>query len=474
MDESERLIARAALGSPAEAVSLWQQWRETYDPATASDLLVWAGGYLHRNIVAGGARDDYLAGIARYNWVANQRQLLAAHDDLVELAALHPLVTLKSFDASRADGALSLRPVSDIDLYVDAQQIEQVVSWLRRRGYVPLLEASDVELFNRIVPLRGSWNFTRAARAGAPECSIDLHWKFFDGLSALENRRFAHQWTLPTVASFGAVRALIPEARFALMAVQRQAQHDGKDTVLFDAGHIVGQLDLPALVAVASASRSQASVISLLKAIAEFSADPSVRELRDLQKGKRLVDRLSRFVSHERWKAKRLVDRLSRFVSHKRWRAHDLPPVSHSQNCTIVRMTEDLPSGSGWFYLLPGDTWRWSMAPEARLRFDVPKGRSSRRNENLTVRVDVMLNPEAWAVCSAPHLDVICNGNVVGRIDKTVSTGSFAVPLAADSRILDLRLLGTGADLPASDPQSLVFNRIVAPVESVRISLSSQ
>jgi hypothetical protein len=110
MDESERLIARAALGSPAEAVSLWQKWRETYDPATASDLLVWAGGSLHRNIVAGGARDDYLAGIARYNWVANQRQLLAAHEDLVELAALHPRVTLKSFDASRADGALSLRP----------------------------------------------------------------------------------------------------------------------------------------------------------------------------------------------------------------------------------------------------------------------------------------------------------------------------------------------------------------------------
>jgi hypothetical protein len=148
--------------------------------------------------------------------------------------------------------------------------------------------------------------------------------------------------------------------------------------------------------------------------------------------------------------------------------------VGHSQNCIIVRLTEDLPSGSGWFYLLPGDTWRWSMAPEARLSFDVPKGLSSRRNENLTARVDVMLNPVAWAVCSAPQLDVICNGNFVGRIDKTVSTGSFAVPLAADSRIIDLRLLGTGADLPASDPRSLVFNRIVAPVESVRISLSSQ
>ena len=461
MDESERLIARAALGSPSEAVSLWQKWRETYDPATASDLLVWAGGYLHRNIVAGGARDDYLAGIARYNWVANQRQLLAAHDDFVELAALHPLVTLKSFDALRADGALSLRPVSDIDLYVDAQRIERVVSWLRGRGYVPLLKASDVELLDRIVPLRGSWNFTRAARAGAPECRIDLHWKFFDGLSALENRQFARQWTLPTVASFGAVRALIPEARFALMAVQRQAQHDGKDTVLFDAGHIVSQLDLPTLVAVARASRSHASVISLLNAIVEFSADPSAGGLRDT-------------AVRDLQKCERLVDRLSRFVSHKRWRAHDLPPVSHSQNCTIVRLTEDLPSGSGWLYLLPGDTWRWSMVPEARLSFDVPKGLSSRRNENLTARVDVMLNPEAWAVCSAPHLDVICNGNVVGRIDKTVSTGSFAVPLAAGSRSLDLRLLGTGADLPASDPQSLVFNRIVAPVESVRISFSSQ
>jgi len=249
--------------------------------------------------------------------------------------------------------------------------------------------------------------------------------------------------------------------------------------VLFDAGHIVGQLDLPTLVAVARASRSHASVISLLNAIAEFSADPSAGQLRDtavreLQKDERLVDRLSRFVSHKRWKAKRFVDRLSRFVSHERWRAHALPPLSQSQNCPTVRLTEDLSSGSGWFYLLPGDTWRWSMAPEARLRLDVPKGLSSRRNENLMARLDVMLNPKEWAGCSALHLDVICNGNVVGRIDKTGSTGSFAVPLTAGSRTLDLRLLGTGADLPASDPRSLVFNRIVAPVESVRISLSSQ
>jgi hypothetical protein len=461
MDESERLIARAALGSPAEAVGLWRQWRATYDPATATDLLVWAGGYVHRNIVAGGGRDEYLAGLARYNWVANQRQLVAAHDDLVELAAQHSLVALKSFDTSRTDDALSLRPVADIDLYVDARRLRRVVAWLRERGYVPLLDASDIEFFERIVPQRGSWNFTRAAPSGKNECSIDLHWRFFDGLSLAENRRFARRWTRPTDASFGSVRALVPEARFALMALQRQAQDDGKDTVLFDAGHIARDLEPRSLLAVTRASRSHASVLSLLDAIAEFTEAPQVAELRDVV----ATDPAQQASLEDRGQAR--TERRTRRVSRTPLATLG---ANDATDETIVNLTDDLPVGSGWFHRLPSDTWRWSTVPEARLRFAVPPLPASERKTR-TVHVTVELNPTAWAVCSAPFVDVICNGKTIGRIEKATATATFDVPITARTRMLDLRFRGTGADLPAADPRSLVFNRIVAPVETIGVSV---
>jgi hypothetical protein len=461
MDESERLIARAALGSPAEAVGLWQQWRETYDPATASDLLVWAGGYVHRNIVAAGSRDEYLAGIARYNWVANQRQLLAAHDDLVELAALHPLVTLKSFDASRADGALSLRPVADIDLYVDARRVERVVGWLRERGYRALLDVSDFELFERIVPLRGSWNFTRTAGETGVEAGIDVHWKLFDALTVPVNRRFARRWTIPADASFGALRALTPEARFALLAVQRLAQQDDKETALFDAGHLVGELTPQKLVAVARASRSHASVVTLLERLGEFSSSPRIAELReavfdDMQTG--------------RGGANRYEARLPPVDMPRRTGAM---PLTSSE--TVIAARDDLPFGTRWFHVFPGDTWRWTMVSEARLVFGVgADAHATNDAEPTAANFTIRLNQQAWAVCSAQHLDVVCNGQLVGNITKDITELTVTVPLGRRRRTLDLRIRGTGADLPASDPRSLVFNRIVAPVEEIRISLTSR
>ena len=466
MDESERLIARAALGSPAEAVGLWQQWRETYDPATASDLLVWAGGYVHRNIVAGGSRDDYLAGIARYNWVSNQRQLLAAHDDLVELAALHPLVTLKSFDASRADGALSLRPVADIDLYVDARRVERVVGWLRERGYVALLDVSDFELFERIVPLRGSWNFTRTVGETGVEAGIDVHWKLFDALTVPENRRFARRWTRPAAASYGALRALTPEARFALLAVQRLAQQDDQETALFDAGHLVGELTPRKLVPVARASRSHASVVTLLERLGEFSSAPRIAELREA-----VVDDMQT----GRGGANRHEPRLPKVDMSRRTGA-----IALTSSEAVIVARDDLPFGTRWFHVFPGDTWRWTMVPEARLAFEVgavERGAGAHATNDAVptaANITIRLNQQAWAVCSAQHLDVVCNGQVVGNITKDITELTVTVPLNRRARTLDLRLRGTGADLPASDPRSLVFNRIVAPVEEIRISLTSR
>jgi hypothetical protein len=67
---------------------------------------------------------------------------------------------------------------------------------------------------------------------------------------------------------------------------------------------------------------------------------------------------------------------------------------------------------------------------------------------------------------------VLCNGQLVGRITKEAADLTVTVPLGDRTRTLDVRVRGSAADVPASDPRSLVFNRIVAPVEEIRIRLT--
>ena len=85
MDASERLIAKAALARPNVAAEAWRTWRATYEIATATGLLTWAGGYIYRNLHETGVEDPYLAGIHRHNFIANNRKLIAAIPIIKEL-----------------------------------------------------------------------------------------------------------------------------------------------------------------------------------------------------------------------------------------------------------------------------------------------------------------------------------------------------------------------------------------------------
>jgi hypothetical protein len=269
---------------------------------------------------------------------------------------------------------------------------------------------------------------------------------------------------MPVDASFGALRALTPEARFALLAVQRLAQQDDKETALFDAGHLVGELTPQKLVGVARASRSHASVVTLLERLGEFSSSPRIAELREA-----VVDDMQT----ARRGANRYEARLPEVAMPRR--ASAMPLTSRE---TVIVARDDLPLGTGWFHVFPGDTWRWTMVPEARMTFEVGavgRGAGAHATNDAVptaANITIRLNPQAWAVCSAQHLDVICNGQLVGNITKDITELTVTVPLGRHTRTLDLRIRGTGADLPASDPRNLVFNRIVAPVEAVEIRLS--
>jgi hypothetical protein len=208
-------------------------------------------------------------------------------------------------------------------------------------------------------------------------------------------------------------------------------------------------------------------VLSLLDALAEFTDAREVAELRDAVATDPAQDESleDRGQPRTERRARRVLRTPLATLG-----GHDATDATDATDETVVNLTDDLPVGSGWFHLLPGDTWRWSTVPEARLRFAVPPLSNADRRRARTVQITVELNPTAWAVCSAPFVDVVCNGKTVGRIEKASETATFDVPITARTRMLDLRFRGTGADLPAADPRSLVFNRIVAPVEHIRLS----
>jgi hypothetical protein len=216
--------------------------------------------------------------------------------------------------------------------------------------------------------------------------------------------------------------------------------------------------------------------LALLDRLAEFSSAPRVAELRgaiagDMQPGFGGVNRhdatVPKVAMPRRTIAMPLTARETVFVAH-----------------------DDLPFGRGWFHVFPRDTWRWTMAPEARMVFEIsgsaldagvqgpgvhgPGVHATKDAVPTAADITIRLNRPAWAVCYAQHLDVLCNGQLVGRITKESADLTVTVPLGDRTRTLDVRVRGSAADVPASDPRSLVFNRIVAPVEEIRISLSSR
>ena len=60
MDESEKLIALVALGTPSQAVKAWNLWNEKNSKKEASTILSWSGGYMYHNLEKAGYEDKYL------------------------------------------------------------------------------------------------------------------------------------------------------------------------------------------------------------------------------------------------------------------------------------------------------------------------------------------------------------------------------------------------------------------------------
>jgi hypothetical protein len=245
VDESERLIALAAMAGPERSLAAWQQWRTANDVAQASALLGWAAGYIHRNLEAAGVHDRYLGGIARHNWISNNRRVIAALPTIHALAALGPLTPLKSFGMSQTHFSRGLRPIADFDFFLPHRSLAAARDLLAERGFHPQLALSTAEFDDRVLPQRGSWNFLGSI-GGA---DLDLHWRLLEHLPTSLSERLIRANSTLVDTEFGRVRHLDPELMIVCLAVHHLVQGGGTWNGMFDVHHLIAHVDPARVVA---------------------------------------------------------------------------------------------------------------------------------------------------------------------------------------------------------------------------------
>jgi hypothetical protein len=495
VDESEHLICRAALAEPAIAQAAWREWRSANDPAQASDLLTWAGGYIHRNLTRVGVDDPYLAGIARHNWLTNTIKLAHATPLLTQIAARWPIVPLKSFGLGEDTESRRLRPLADIDFYAERADSQKIIAELVTRGFRPLLGADAEELNDRILTQRGSWNFV------SENADIDVHWKIMDHLDLAANRELVARWSHRAPTAYGQVRLLQPEATLSLLATHHVLQESGRLSGIFDVFETAKRVDpLRAREFAESADTVEILQSVLAEAVAlgatENAAVSKLRETLHTRSGEsafptpasaaRITSRSEATLSVEElqlarvarpwlyrwWLSRRanlaLERRLLRLFGpfgNRRIALESAGSGGSGGFCHVLPATER-NLGPGWQHLFPGDTWRWAGSPDARVTVvGVGGGR---------IRLTVTLKADDWRVHTPGNLGVFVNGVLVGQATRHESVIEADVTEARIRDFLEISLRLISGNLEPNTGIASPRNKLLAPVLSLALSIDAK
>ncbi len=474
MDESERLIALAALAEPGEAVRAWAAWRATNDIVAASAVLGWAGGYIHKNLTAAGHPDNYLGGIFRHNWIANNRKVLAVRDTLREIGTRWDTTLLKGFGMSDSGQSRGLRPIADLDFLVAERHAAAVSELLVEHGFEPLERAGASEFVHRIVPQRGSWNYR--ASSGA---DLDLHWRLFEHLDARASEALVARNTIRVDSEFGPVRHLTGEMMLLSLVAHHALQGAGALNRLFDIYDLLNRVD-PGRVAVLAGeigiARELAAACAQLRDIVGANARVGLTDLESAvaPRARSTVQygALRRVLPFGEFNPRRfresvylrhpLLYRLWFMVGRPAWVERMLAPFT-KQSPDVV--AGGLPAGGGalgigWHYRYPVDNHRWANLPDARILF-TEVARKVRR-------VTIELDRQAWEAAPLTEFTVYCNGTAVGRCESGAIEYVFALPPHTGTVELSLRPIGLLRYRSAGLQEQ--WFRMLAPVARVELT----
>lgn len=485
MDDSERLIAEAALATPERAVRAWAEWRERFSIAEASGLLSWAGGYIHRNLIAAGADDPYLAGIYRHNLIRNATRLRAGLEAVHALTARWPIVPMKSFGMTGDTYSRGLRPLADLDFYVPQAVVHEAKAVLEHHGLRPLIDVTADEFTHRVLPQRGSWNFV-----GTGGADLDLHWRLLEHLDDRTSRRLVEAHSTLTDSEFGRIRRLDNELMLVTLVTHYSLQGHVFGNGMFDVYHLLRSVDVGTAARIARDVGVAREVRDTVATVRELVGSDGHAQLGALERAIRL--RAARVPSRplsipvlrvgERIPARYREDAFLRSPKQYRlWFALGRPlwlerrmisrggPLSGGATAAVTPANAHgepaavHPSavgelGPGWHYAYQGDPHRWANIPDARIVFKgIAPGAS---------RVRIALTAAQWSRSPVPSFDVVANGRRVGVCDRTAHVFVFALPPASTIE-LSLRPRGWRRFFGAGAHAQ--WYRMLAPVASIEV-----
>lgn len=480
MDESEQLIARAALCKPEEARDAWRLWREANDITQASNLLVWAGGYVHRNLSRIGESDPYVAGIYRHNWLVNNLKYSQAAPTLALLRERWDIIQLKSFALSPSTYSLGLRPIADIDFYVQDNYLPEIIEYFQGAGFSPLLNPDSTEMWERIVPLRSSWNFRNDT------LDFDVHWKLFDHLSREENQELIRVDSGRESRESQNFSALSDETLFVHLAVNHALQSEKRFNGLFDCHELTPHLNLEKTAEIARRAHATGPVLEILEDLIAFSplnlaaCTDLVHALRADHVNtepfsfvpQRRVGRTQTPAPRSHDLTRPLLYRLwwwaGHFASIERLIMRLLGPFSRARaslftltHTALLPLSSEL--GPGWLYMYPGQEHRWSLVSDCRVAFDVPR--------STALLITIELDQSDWTHSPRGSFLVFANGTQLGLCTHDDYRWEFELPHGTSSTVLELSLRPSADKTMRNLGIRESANMLLAPVKSITVAV---
>lgn len=201
-DKGQELFLKACLAPQGEAIPYWEEWKKGHTLEVIDEALFRQLGLLYHALSSAGyegAEMPVLKGLARRNWVLNQKVFRHARSFIEAFGQRRiPTLLLKGMALSQCYYPTPyLRSMTDSDLMVPHYAVDDAIAIMLRMQWRPLFPMPDGYI--------GKWHGCTFINDENEE--VDLHWDLFAGYS---RNRLLWQRSLPYYFQEQPVRILSP------------------------------------------------------------------------------------------------------------------------------------------------------------------------------------------------------------------------------------------------------------------------
>jgi len=467
MNSAEKIILNAAMSRTERSAQDWFDYKNSTPQSEMPHMLSWCGGFIYKNLQSMGKNDEYLKGIYRYNWTANQYRLGRLAPILEKISSEIEIAPVKSFGLNNTNSSLGLRPIGDFDFFASIRDLPSLREILLANGYSLFMDIELEEFNDKILSSRGSWSYHKP-----PIDDLDVHWKLFDEHSNKFNEDIVKSNSYLSESKWGRHRSLTNEMAAVVISHHHALQGGGSYSGLCDLNLILKDCSFDQVrklvhrVGFLDVFERQLAIIESVTRIPTWKGDnrptnlprvlPNIT-IKKLHMFKFIQEKTLRSsLIYKMWlllgAKSRVEEILLKYIkAFSSWSSY------MSTNIASVKLTANLQLGTGWHYRYPGNNFQWTTYPDTRVILH--------SGDPGKFELKINLVPFTWGICLSSRIECFINGKFFGNIDKTGSSFTFIVETNEGINELSFR-----SPKPwNSDLNVLTFNwlRMQLPVESI-------